>query len=294
MDGSSRFDEVSTAKGRGVTSLHPVDSRPNRKSNIRARSRSTTLEPPSPERVVRRRKANHYRKSPSPEDDIEQDSEARGGIPKLSKTLLETSILTPKRFTAPPLMYGNGGFDDSHLFSNDDFNNDETNPPRSSQHNLGSEPLWFLRLITLFNCDLVPHILFTRASKPSKEWNNNGELVSIDLSCPGYFSPALCDMVDDKSPSWQWGTTSSLKRKERLAELIDYEDGAAKDLEPISKDNYLGILVILMSALPEPWSEIIWEGIEEELWEIIESTYIPLLGVLDMNDIEDFFSKNMR
>jgi hypothetical protein len=39
---------------------------------------------------------------------------------------------------------------------------------------------------------------------------------------------------------------------------------------------------------------VVWEDVEEELWEIVESTCLPLLGVLDTDDLELFLEENMR
>jgi len=39
---------------------------------------------------------------------------------------------------------------------------------------------------------------------------------------------------------------------------------------------------------------VVWEDVEEELWEIVVSTCVPLLGVIDRDDIESFLEEYMR
>lgn len=292
MDDVSRLDRASTVKGKEATSLDSQESRAKKENNDRKRRRSKAFEGHSPELGTSQSKVNNYKDTPSPEGDTSQGGEGIRGVSKLSKLMVETNISTQEKPTGRAL--GSTGFDDRLFASEYGYDGYGTNRARSFQNDPTPEPLWFCRLITMFNCDLVPHILFTQASKQSKEWNNDGELVTIDFSCFNSIFPYLHEMVDDKSPTWMWRATSSLKQKERFAELIHSEDGTTDDLEPISSDKYLGILGILISALPEPRSEFSWEGIEEGLWEVIESTYIPLLGVLDMDDIEEFLSRNMR
>jgi hypothetical protein len=176
--------------------------------------------------------------------------------------------------------------------SADDYPNGGESIRFSLQPTGGREPVWFMHLLSLFNCDSIPKSLFSRASKPSTEWNSDGELIHFDLDCLTSIRPDFSDIVRDDPVQWQQRYTSNLNRKQDLADHIDSEDLEVEGLEIFSKETQLSILAIIVSAWPEPWCEIVWEAVEEELWEVVESTCLPLLGVVSMDEIEEFLSRS--
>jgi len=157
---------------------------------------------------------------------------------------------------------------------------------------LNQEPIWLLHLLALFNCDTVPMILFGRASNPSKGWSNDGERMQVNLGCLNSTYPGFNDIFLDEAVPWLQRYTSNLNRKQILADLVDSGDLAVDGLEVFSLESQLNVLFIVVSALPEPWCEITWEIIEGELWEVVESTCLPLLAVIDMDEIDNFVAKN--
>jgi hypothetical protein len=158
---------------------------------------------------------------------------------------------------------------------------------------LSQEPIWLLHLLALFNCDNVPMMLFVRASNPSKGWSNDGERMQVDLDCLNLTYPSFKDILLDETVPWLRRYTSNLNRKQILADLVDSGDFAVDGLEVFSLETQLNVLFIVVSALPEPWCETTWEIIEGQLWEVVESTCLPLLAVIDMDEIDNFLAKNM-
>lgn len=61
-----------------------------------------------------------------------------------------------------------------------------------------------------------------------------------------------------------------------------------------AKPIQFAILGIVIRAFPEAWYELVWEEVEDQLWEIIESTCVPFLGVLDIEDIKEYLAHTSR
>ena len=156
-----------------------------------------------------------------------------------------------------------------------------------------TEPIWFSRFLSLFNCDSIPRLLFSRAAKFSTVWNLNGE-PDVDLYSLGPSYDRFGGFIEDESNQWLGQYTGNVARKQRLADWSDSAHGNLEDNTETSMDIQMHILLMVVSALPEPWSEIAWEIIEETLWEIIESTCLSLLGVIDMGHVRDFLVQNMK
>lgn len=115
-----------------------------------------------------------------------------------------------------------------------------------------------------------------------------------------------------------------------MEDLIERGNADANGLENTRKGFLLTILTIAASAFPEPvcmvssrysppsrilkpihgqnhflllttsnsiffqWCEVIWRDVEEDLWEVVESTCLPVLGVLDRDDVESFLEAYLR
>ena len=61
-----------------------------------------------------------------------------------------------------------------------------------------------------------------------------------------------------------------------------------------AKAGYLAILGIVIRAIPEPWSEVIWEEIEDQLLEVIETTCMPFLCVIGIEDVREYLCQSSR
>ncbi|OBT68579.1 hypothetical protein VE03_01775 [Pseudogymnoascus sp. 23342-1-I1] len=152
--------------------------------------------------------------------------------------------------------------------------------------NFNHQPIWLQSFLALFNCESVPYILFTRAAQPSTRWDNAGELVRVDLNCLHLVDPEFERLLG--KPLWSERFANIENRTSHVEDLIERGDADANGLDKCNKDFLLTILTIAASAFPEPWCEVIWKDVEEELWEVVESTCLPVLGVLDRDDMEIF------
>jgi hypothetical protein len=253
------------------------------------RARTARPDKSPPERTSTRRRMVGGNEDGSDIDyDPDEDNEARRrlreGSRDLSKNLEgpKLSYMSAPTVTAKAADSANG------------YKYPKTGESSHFSQDLSREPIWLLHLLALFNCDSIPKILFSRASKASTEWNNDGEPVHAELNCLGSIHPDFNDIARDESVSWLQRHTSNFNRKEGLADLIDSDDPAVKGLEIFSNESQLSILTIVVSAWPEPWCEIVWEAVEGELWEAVESTCLPLLGVISLDEIKAFVTENMR
>jgi hypothetical protein len=158
----------------------------------------------------------------------------------------------------------------------------------------------YQEFLNLFNCSHIPNVLFARASqKESIMWSDEGEAVLLDRAD----SPSLCgysNLVniinrikeDDEGQiytaearpwSEQYSTTEDLR------ERISYDIGPNK-----AKSIQFGILSTVLLAWPEQWCEILWDELEDQLWEVVTSTVVPFLAVLEAEDIESYLSTNSK
>jgi hypothetical protein len=146
---------------------------------------------------------------------------------------------------------------------------------------------------------MIPKILFGRATLPSAQWSDGGEL---ETSPGGRYSLEALDfgaysltrliekaeregIVRTEGASWsQWYIVSEAW-KEQMACNLNSEKA-----KPIQ----FAILGIVIRAFPEAWCELVWEEVEDQLWEVIESTCVPFLGVLDIEDIKEYLAHTPR
>ena len=150
-----------------------------------------------------------------------------------------------------------------------------------------------LRLLAFFDCDTLPRILFSRACKPSARWSSVGELES-HLPIPIKVPPGLLDLIEEakgrgivtvEGVAWSQCYTMNKEWKERLRCNLDSET---------AKLTLFSILSIVVQAFPEAWSEMMWEEVEDQLWDVVRSTCVPFLGVLDIEDIIEYVSDTSR
>jgi hypothetical protein len=271
-------------KGKGRAPIGPIglSTSNEKKKRVRTAGSGKSLT----ERTSTRRRIVGGNKDGSdidydPDEDIKVRKWLCGGSRDLSKNLEG-----PKLFYMPAPTVNAKAADSANGYP-------KTGESSHFSQDLSREPIWLLHLLALFNCDSIPKILFSRASKALTEWNNNGELVHVELNCLGSIHPDFNDIARGESVSWLQRYTSNFNRKEDFADLIDSNDLAVKVLEIFSNESQLSILTIVISAWPEPWCEIVWEAVEGELWEAVESTCLPLLGVISLDEIKNFVTEKM-
>jgi hypothetical protein len=143
--------------------------------------------------------------------------------------------------------------------------------------------------------------LFTRAARSLRRWGDDGELNSTggryNLRLQPSHSGAHSDIttviqeaensgiVRVEGQSWaQWYTVKSTWKKL----------SANENTSDCAKSNYFIILGLVSYAFPEAWSEICWEEVENQLLEVIQSTCVPFLAVLDEADIKEYLAHYTR
>jgi hypothetical protein len=52
------------------------------------------------------------------------------------------------------------------------------------------------------------------------------------------------------------------------------------------------VLALVLQAIPDSHAELLWEELEAQLWDVVESTCIPLLTVIDIRDVLNQMSSN--
>jgi hypothetical protein len=157
-----------------------------------------------------------------------------------------------------------------------------------------------LEYLNLFNCSHVPNILFARASeKATILWSDQGEAVLLNRAdSPSLFGYSnLLNIINSiregdeariyttEHPPWSEQYTAT----EELRQHISYDTGVNK-----AKSIQFGILNTVLLAWPEQWCEILWDEIEDQLWDVVTSTVVPFLAVLEVEDIESCLSTNSR
>lgn len=159
------------------------------------------------------------------------------------------------------------------------------------------DPLGFL---AFFNCSRIPKILFTRASQGSSVvWSDSGEPQSYERFHHGsiFWHSALCGLVsliNEKNREQAIETEGRLWSENYvLTNAFRNRDYNISDTE-ISKSYQFAILNTIILAFPEPWCELLWEEVEDQLWEVIQSTCVPFLGVLEVEDVQEYLSNSSR
>jgi hypothetical protein len=157
--------------------------------------------------------------------------------------------------------------------------------------------LWFPELVAICNCDSVPQTLLSRALHASKDWGNDGELLNSQLSLYTLYSNStvtFSELASSHSVSWlQRHTLNSYERNE-LHQLYEGSKRRVEENMSLSAERLLDILIMMMLALPEPWCEIPWEAVEDDLWEVLQSTCLPLLGVITLEELKKYLSRHLR
>jgi len=156
--------------------------------------------------------------------------------------------------------------------------------PSGSSKRLDEEPQ--LRFLAFFHCETIPKILFTRAEKAASQWSEKGELDSS----PRHGLPLLHCGAESFTTIIEKAVRSNILRDEAHFYTVEetwkdrYQVGLGSEM---ARSIYFTIMGIVIRAFPEPYCEFTWEETEDQLWEVVQSTCVPFLGVLDIDDIKD-------
>lgn len=138
---------------------------------------------------------------------------------------------------------------------------------------------WFL---TLLDCETIPEALFKRAAKVRTIWGPAGNLIPAASLVPRWLRSILGQEYD--SVRGRKGR-SVLRTNLQELESLDLRRLERKALSPevITRISF-DILSTVMQAFPEPYSEILWQETTAQLWEVVDSTCLPFLAVINWPD----------
>lgn len=153
----------------------------------------------------------------------------------------------------------------------------------------------FLHFLAFFSCDRIPKALFAGTKLASPQWSNDGELKAplsdpYELEALDFGQHSLQNIIEkaekdgilrtEGAPCFQWYIVNEVWKEQIACNLASDK----------IKDIHFKILGIVLRMFPEAWSVLLWEAIEEQLWEVIESTCVPFLGILDKEDLREYLS----
>jgi hypothetical protein len=145
--------------------------------------------------------------------------------------------------------------------------------------------------LAFFGCDVLPSPLFNRVYKPSLRWDNSGELEHKPFILPSPIISQLPTIIEEgklrsiikaEGAPWSEHYTISQEWKERL--LLNAPPATCRSMQ-------FAILDMIVWAFPTPWTEISWEEVENQLWDVVRSTCVPFLGILDIGDVMEYMDE---
>jgi hypothetical protein len=154
--------------------------------------------------------------------------------------------------------------------------------------------------LSMFNCISIPNLFFVRASAQSTlRWNDAGEAVSQNRTeSPSVFGYAnlsnIINLIREEEEKKIF-ETGHRPWSELYTTTEDFRKHAVQYIGPNkAKAVQFAMLDAVLLAWPEQWCEILWDEIEDQLWDVVVSTVVPFLAVLDAGDIETYLLKHSR
>jgi hypothetical protein len=165
-----------------------------------------------------------------------------------------------------------------------------------------SEDIFCLcELLSCSEAEDIPVMIFSRASHLQWRWQSDGELAE-DMDGP-WVSASIIRLFQSKN---EYGEMS--KDIESAIGLDILEVGFKAGRRYISITEHLrdhirqtlsskeliirrfDILSVVVQAFPDEYSEIVWEEIRLQMTEIVGKACLPLLRVISIKDIEQYFN----
>jgi len=146
-------------------------------------------------------------------------------------------------------------------------------------------------------------LIFYRSARLQLRWNEEGELVQYDIN-EHFIPPCVVNLFK--------GNDDALRKNKDLHTMVTrglLETSLVGDITYISISEKLrasirastsfrdptvsfvqrfGLFNIMLEALPEEYSIIVWEEVQSQLHETIELNCIPILRVMNFEDISRY------
>ncbi|TGO71040.1 hypothetical protein BELL_0627g00020 [Botrytis elliptica] len=145
------------------------------------------------------------------------------------------------------------------------------------------------QFLAFFKCHELPWILFERICQPSKVWNDEGEIVEC--------SETIIGLDSDLENLFQEAKDNEIiKCFETLLSQTYVVDESWKQWLSFNTDDrarrniQFNILELVLKAFPTPYTEISWMEVESQMLDIVQTTCVPFLCILDMKDVTEYLN----
>jgi hypothetical protein len=161
----------------------------------------------------------------------------------------------------------------------------------------------FCELLCSLPSDHAAMLIFYRSSRPQLRWNEQGELAQFDID-KQFIPPCVVEIfkggndVFKKNKDLDTMVTRGLLEPVLIGGIayISVSEKLRADIQSSksSKDanvslvRRFGLLNIMLEALPEEYSIIVWEEVRSQLRETLELNCIPILRVMNFEDISRY------
>ncbi|KAK6612140.1 hypothetical protein H4I96_01353 [Botrytis cinerea] len=145
------------------------------------------------------------------------------------------------------------------------------------------------QFLAFFKCHELPRILFERICQPSKVWNDEGEIVECSETIVGLDSD-LENIFQEAKDNGIIRCFETLLSETYVVEeswkqwlCFNTDDRARRNIE-------FNILELVLKAFPTPYTEISWMEVESQMLNVVQTTCVPFLCNLDMEDVIDYLN----
>lgn len=144
------------------------------------------------------------------------------------------------------------------------------------------------RFLAVLECEKIPEVIFERASRPRLTCGPTGDLVTTTFAI---LPEWILSTLDE-----EYSASRSNSNVTLLRSLLDSADISSRKLlrQTLSpealKTTLFDILSVVIYAFPEPYTEILWQEAEARVWEVVDSTCLPFLAVIDLPDVLNYIS----
>lgn len=145
------------------------------------------------------------------------------------------------------------------------------------------------QFLAFFKCHELPRISFERICQSSKTWNDEGEIVECSETIIGLDSDLENLFQEAKDNGIIKGFETFLSQIYIVDE--SWKQWLSFNTDDIARRNIqFNILELVLKAYPTPYTEISWMEVESQMLNIVQTTCVPFLCVLDMKDVMDYLN----
>ncbi|TEY85695.1 hypothetical protein BOTCAL_0013g00030 [Botryotinia calthae] len=132
-------------------------------------------------------------------------------------------------------------------------------------------------------------MFFERICQPSKTWNDEGEIIECSETITGLDS----DLKNIFQEAKDNGIIRGFETFSSQIYVVDesWKQWLSFNTDDIARRNIqFNILELVLKAFPTPYTEISWMEVESQMLNIVQTTCVPFLCVLDIEDVMDYLN----